>query len=112
MLPVFAVAGDTPEERAKLLQRAKTQVSFYGSTPNYGFQFDDLGFTGTTEKLGQYMKAGDVQAMADTISDEMLDYFAVVAKWDDMADNLIHRYQGRDFRLTDVHGQVIGPILA
>jgi probable F420-dependent oxidoreductase len=94
IIPVFAVAGDSEEERAKLRQRAKTQVSFYGSTPNYGFQFDDLGFTGTTAKLGEYMKAGDVAAMTDTITDEMLEYFAVVAKWDDMADNLLARYAG------------------
>jgi probable F420-dependent oxidoreductase len=93
-VPVFAVAGDSAEDRAKLVQRAKTQIAFYGSTPNYAFQFDDLGFTGTTAKLGQFMKTGDVQGMSDTITDEMLEYFAVVAKWDDMADKLLARYQG------------------
>lgn len=94
IVPVFAIPGDTPEERAKLLARARTQVAFYGSTPNYAFQFDDLGFAGTTAKLGQFMKAGDMQAMAETITDEMLEHFAVVAKWDDLADALRSRYQG------------------
>ena len=94
IIPVFAVPGDSPEERAPMLNRAKTQIAFYGSTPNYAFQFDDLGFAGTTAKLGQLMKAGDIGGMADTINDDMLENFALVAKWDDMADALIARYQG------------------
>lgn len=94
IVPVFAVPGDTPEERAPLLQRARTQIAFYGSTPNYAFQFDDLGFPGTTGRLGALMKAGDLAGMAATISDEMLEHFALIARWDDMADALIARYRG------------------
>ncbi len=48
LVPVFIVPGDTPEERASLEQRARTQIGFYGSTRNYSFQFDDLGFEGTS----------------------------------------------------------------
>jgi probable F420-dependent oxidoreductase len=94
IIPVFAIPGDSEEERQLMLQRAKTQIAFYGSTPNYAFQFDDLGFEGTTEKLGQLMRKGDMQGMADTITEEMLSQFAVVAKWDDMADALKKRYDG------------------
>jgi probable F420-dependent oxidoreductase len=94
IIPVFAVPGDTPEERAPLVMRARTQIAFYGSTPNYAFQFDDLGFPGTTPKLGALMKAGDMQGMAATITDEMLEHFALIARWDDMADALIGRYRG------------------
>ena len=94
IIPVFAVAGDSEEERAAMRNRAKTQIAFYGSTPNYAFQFDDLGFTGTTAQLGALMKSGDVAGMADLITDEMLDHFALVARWDDMADQLRNRYQG------------------
>ena len=94
IIPVFAVPGDTPEERAPMTTRAKTQIAFYGSTRNYAFQFDDLGFEGTTTKLGGLMKAGDLQGMAETITDEMLDHFALIAKWDDMADALLDRYRG------------------
>jgi len=94
IVPVFAVPGDTPEERAPLVARAKTQIAFYGSTPNYAFQFDDLGFEGTTAKLGQLMKAGDIPGMAAAITDEMLEHFALVARWDDLADALLERYRG------------------
>ena len=94
IVPVFAIAGDTPEERAPKVQRAKTQIAFYGSTPNYAFQFDDLGFPGTGPKLNQLMRAGDLEGMAATVTDEMLDAFALVARWDDMADALLARYAG------------------
>jgi probable F420-dependent oxidoreductase len=94
IVPVFTVAGDTPEEREDLLRRARTQIAFYGSTPNYAFQFDDLGFTGVSERLHELMRAGDAQGMANTITDEMLEHFALIARWDDMADALKARYEG------------------
>ncbi|MBT3426820.1 MAG: TIGR03617 family F420-dependent LLM class oxidoreductase [Gammaproteobacteria bacterium] len=94
IVPVFAVPGDTPEERQALINRTKIQIAFYGSTRNYAFQFDDLGFTGTTAKLGQLMKAGDMQGMAAAISDDMLEHFALIGRWDDMADAILARYDG------------------
>lgn len=100
IIPVFAAPGDTPEERAPLVHRAKTQIAFYGSTKNYAFQFDDLGFEGTSAVLNEKIKAGDMQGMADTITDEMLDHYAVVATWDEMADALIDRYQGTAARVV------------
>ena len=86
IIPVFAVPGDTPEERAPLLERARFQIAFYGSTRNYAFQFDDLGFEGTSARLNERLKAGDLSGMAATITDEMLEHYAVVTTWDDLAD--------------------------
>ena len=94
IIPVFAVPGDTHEERAPLIEAAKTQIAFYGSTPNYAFQFDELGFEGTTPQLGERLRAGDVPGMAALITDEMLEHFAVVASWDEIADRLVERYAG------------------
>jgi probable F420-dependent oxidoreductase len=100
IVPVFVVAGDTPEERAPLLRRAREQIAFYGSTRNYAFQFDDLGFTGTSARLNQLLKAGDLDGMRETITDEMLDSFAVVGRWDEVADLLRARYGGIATRLV------------
>jgi len=94
IVPLFAIPGASPEEQAALKQRAKTQIAFYGSTPNYAFQFDDLGYEGTTARLGALMKAGDMEGMAEVVTDEMLEHFAVCAGWDDLADELCRRYQG------------------
>ena len=100
IVPVFAVPGDSPEERSKLLERARAQIAFYGSTKNYSFQFDDLGFEGTSARLNERLKAGDVTGMAGLITDEMLEHFAVVARWDEMADALVARYRGVASRLV------------
>ena len=100
IIPVFAAPGDTPEERQPLVQRARSQIAFYGSTPNYAFQFDDLGFEGVTAQLGNLMRAGDLDAMAATITDEMLEHYAVVCRWDELADRLIDRYAGTASRLV------------
>jgi probable F420-dependent oxidoreductase len=99
-IPVFAVPGDTPEEQAPLLGIARTQVAFYGSTRNYAFQFDDLGFEGTSARLNERLKAGDLAGMGEVITDEMLDHFAVIAPWDELADRLIERYGAIATRLV------------
>jgi probable F420-dependent oxidoreductase len=94
LVPVFIVPGDTPEERAALTLRARVQIGFYGSTRNYAFQFDDLGFEGTSARLNDRLKAGDIAGLAETITDEMLDAFAVVGPWDEIADRIVDRYGG------------------
>jgi probable F420-dependent oxidoreductase len=94
LIPVFIVPGDTPEERAFLAHRARTQIAFYGSTKNYAFQFDDLGFDGTSARLNDRLKAGDIDGMAATITDEMLDVYAIVGRWDEVADRIVERYAG------------------
>ncbi len=99
-IPVFVVPGDTPEERAPMLSKAKSQIAFYGSTRNYAFQFDDLGYEGTSALLNERLKAGDIAGMADVISDEILSHFAVVGRWDEIADSLRARYGGIATRLV------------
>src|SRR5437660_759575 len=59
IIPVIVAAGDTPEARALPIKEAKTTLAFYGATPNYAFQFDDLGHTGLRDKLRDCLKAGD-----------------------------------------------------
>lgn len=92
IIPVFACPGDTPEERKPYVERARRQIGFYGSTRNYAFQFEDLGFEGTSAKLNTALKAGDIAGMAEVITDDMLEHFALVAPWDEMADRLTERY--------------------
>jgi alkanesulfonate monooxygenase SsuD/methylene tetrahydromethanopterin reductase-like flavin-dependent oxidoreductase (luciferase family) len=100
IIPVFAIAGDSSEERNWGVQRAKTQIGFYGATPNYSFQFDDLGYEGMRDKFRVHLKSGDNDALVGLVSDEILDHFGLVARWDDMADKLIARYQGTAARVV------------
>lgn len=97
IIPVFAIPA---EERDALLDRTRFQIAFYGSTKNYAFQFDDLGFEGTSARLNERMKAGDLAGMAGLITDEMLEQYAVIAPWDELADTLVARYDGVATRLV------------
>lgn len=105
IIPVFACPGDTPEERAPYVDIAKRQIAFYGSTPNYAFQFDDLGFEGTTSKIRAKMKAGELDTLGELITDEMFEAYGLAASWDDMADKLIDRYAGTASRVVMYLGE-------
>ena len=100
IVPVFTIVGDTDEEQEKHRQAARSQIAFYGSTRNYGFQFDMLGFEGTSAKLNERLKAGDIPGMASLITDEMLEHYAVTASWADLGHKLVDRYQGKASRLV------------
>ena len=99
LVPVFTIVGDSPEEQEPLAAYVRQQVAFYGSTKNYAHQFDRLGFEGTSAKLNDRLKAGDMPGMAALITDDMLEHFAVRARWDDLADRLVSRYRGTAERL-------------
>lgn len=99
-VPVFTIVGDTEEERRIWRDHARSQIAFYGSTKNYAFQFDVVGFEGTSARLNDAMKAGDMAAMASLITDDMLQHFAVEASWDDLADALVVRYGSTAHRLV------------
>ena len=94
IVPVLAVPGDTPEERAQLEREARRAIGFYGSTPVYAFQFDDLGYEGKRLALAERLRARDENGLIDLVGDDLLEHFALVARWDDMADKLIDRYRG------------------
>jgi len=94
IVPCFTAAGDSEEERRRWREMARLQVAFYGSTPNYGFIFDQIGHEGTTARIREKQKAGDVAGMAAVVSDDILEHFVVSAGWDDLADALRRRYEG------------------
>lgn len=100
IVPVFAVVGDSDEERAVTLEYAKQQIGFYGSTKNYAFQFDMLGFEGLSAQLNGCLKQGDLEGMKALITDEVMEHFTVTSRWADLADKLIDRYQGTAARLA------------
>jgi probable F420-dependent oxidoreductase len=100
IVPVIVAAGDTAEARVGPIKEARTTIGFYGATPNYSFQFDDLGYTGLRDKLADRLKARDSEGSQALITDEILDRFALVARWDDVADRMIERYKGIASRLV------------
>jgi probable F420-dependent oxidoreductase len=98
--PVMTSVGDTEEEIARAREELRFRVAFYGSTRTYQAVFDAHGWAGIADRLHELQRAGDLAAMAATITDEMLDAFTVSATWDRVADELVARYQGVADRLV------------
>jgi probable F420-dependent oxidoreductase len=92
IVPCFTAVGDTDGEQARWWETARMQVAFYGSTPNYAFIFDQLGHEGTTARIRERQKAGDLAGMAQVVTDDVLEHFVVRASWDQLAGRLVERY--------------------
>ena len=80
------------------------QVAFYGSTPNYAFIFEQLGFEGTTDRIRERQRARDLAGMAAEVSDELLDHFVVTGPRSELADKILERYQGLATRVVSYFG--------
>jgi probable F420-dependent oxidoreductase len=83
-----------PDEAAfEAARRAtKEQLAFYSSTPAYRPVLELHGWGDLQPKLNTLSKRGAWREMADLISDEMLETFAVVGELDEIAPAILRRY--------------------
>lgn len=102
IVPAFIVPIDDDEARWRNF--ARMQVAFYGSTPNYAFIFEQLGFDGTTDRIRERQRARDLAGMAAEVSDELLDHFVVTGPRSELADKILERYQGLATRVVSYFG--------
>jgi alkanesulfonate monooxygenase SsuD/methylene tetrahydromethanopterin reductase-like flavin-dependent oxidoreductase (luciferase family) len=92
IVPVMTIVGDSDEERHNERELVRASMSFYGSTPNYAFIWDDAGFEGTTARIREKQKAGGFKGMAAQITDDHIATFATESTWDGLADALLDKY--------------------
>jgi len=97
--PVFLAVGDTDEQAQTAAGFVKQQVAFYGSTRTYAKIFATHGWDDVPPKLHEKMAKGDLAGMADEITDEMIETFAVTGKADGVVDEIRRRYEGRADRI-------------
>ncbi len=90
----MVVLGDTPEELERNRQAVKQQIAFYASTRTYQAVLAVHGLDHLVPQLHAKSLAGDWKGMADLISDEALDHFAVTATWETLGAKLRERYDG------------------
>ena len=93
IVPCFTAVG-SDAERAKYREMARTQVAFYGSTPNYAFMFELLGRPDTTDRIRERQKAGDIAGMTALIDDDLLSHFTIDGPWDEVPDLVVAKYAG------------------
>ena len=86
--------GDTEQELAQARQAVKRQIAFYASTRTYEPVLAAHGWQDLTPKLHRRSVEGDWQGMADLITDEMLDTYAVTATYENLRAKIEERYAG------------------
>jgi len=97
---VFVVVADTDEERAKNSRWAKQQIAFYASTRTYEPVLAAHGWQSMLSPLHRKSMAGDWEGMAELITDEMLETFAVIGRTAEIGKKLLERYTGLIDRLA------------
>jgi len=93
---ITAFVATTPEE----MNSARSQISFYASTPSYRQVMDLHGWASTAEKLSAHAARGEWTEMPTLITDEMLNEFCLMTEESKMAVELRKRYAGIADRLT------------
>jgi probable F420-dependent oxidoreductase len=109
IVPVNCIVGDTDAEREADRELLRGMLSFYGSTPNYAFIWDEAGFEGTTARVREKQKAGDLAGMAAQITDDHLATFCTEATWDGLAEALVAKYAGVATRLVFYNAAMTTP---
>jgi probable F420-dependent oxidoreductase len=90
----FVVIGDTEAECAPQRLAVKQQIAFYASTRTYEPVLAAHGWQDLAPQLHRKSIEGDWKGMADLITDEMLDTYAVTGTTDTIAARLTERYSG------------------
>jgi len=70
------------------------QIAFYASTRTYARVLEAHGWGDTCTRLNEKAAKGDWNGMASEITDEMLDVYAVTARWEEVAAKVKARYDG------------------
>lgn len=98
--PVFVACGETDEAMARAVAGVKERIGFYASTPAYRPVLEAHGWEGVQTRLHALTKSNGWDQLADLVTDEMLHAFAVVARPENVAEQVLRRYQGRVDRVS------------
>jgi probable F420-dependent oxidoreductase len=90
----FVIIGDSEAELATQRRAVKQQIAFYASTRTYEPVLAAHGWQDVGPHLHRKSVEGDWKGMAELISDEMLETYAVTATADTIAARLNERYDG------------------
>lgn len=96
---ILLVVGDSEEERQTAASYARLQIAWSASTRTYRRIAEHLGWPEMPGRMHELMARGDFPGMVNSIDEEMLAEFAVVARADEAVDQIRSRYAGVADRL-------------
>jgi probable F420-dependent oxidoreductase len=92
-MPLVATAA-TPATLAERVSEVRARVAFYASTPAYLLAFESEGYGEVARALQGHARAQRWEEMPSLVSDAMLDAYAVIGTYDQIAAKLRARYAG------------------
>jgi probable F420-dependent oxidoreductase len=90
----FIITGEKEEDVERQKEVIRAQIAFYGSTRTYKGVLDIHGWGETCLNLHQLAAEGRWAEMKRQISDEMMDQFAVIGTYDEIAARIRERWSG------------------
>ncbi|MFZ0890709.1 MAG: TIGR03617 family F420-dependent LLM class oxidoreductase [Candidatus Binataceae bacterium] len=90
----FAIVGKSKDEIERAKAGVRQQIAFYASTRTYKVVLDTHGFGEVSQRLNEKAAKGDWTGMANEITDEMLDVYAVAGTFDEIGAKVKARYEG------------------
>ncbi len=91
--PSFVVTANDEASLERASAGTRQQIAFYGSTPAYRPVLELHGWGELQDELNSLSKQGKWVEMGDSISDEILNTFAVVGEPEQIAPELFRRYR-------------------
>jgi probable F420-dependent oxidoreductase len=91
---VFVVSGGDGREISEAREAARSQISFYASTPTYRTVLEAHGWEPVGERLGLLAREKKWREMPALVTDEMLGAFVVEAPPGELGPALEERYEG------------------
>lgn len=98
--PVFVATGETDQAMALAVAGVKERIGFYASTLAYRPVLEAHGWGELQTRLHVLAKSQQWDRLADLVTEDMLHTFAVVAGPEDVADEVLRRYDGRVDRVS------------
>jgi probable F420-dependent oxidoreductase len=96
---LFLIVGDTEEEQAVCAQKIRKQLAFYASTPNYVEVLRAVGCEDIQPELLRMSKQGRWDDMADLMTDDVLDHFALRGTLEELPAKIAERFALRADRI-------------
>ena len=106
------VTGEDERSYAEAIARTKSQIAFYGSTPIYQKALAAEGWGELHHDFRQMTRAGKWREMADLVTDDVLQRFAVVGEPKQIGRKLVDRFGHWADRLSLMTTYMLAPEVA
>jgi probable F420-dependent oxidoreductase len=90
----FVIAGKNQRDIEEAKGAVRQQIAFYASTRTYIGVLEAHGWGETCYRLNEKAAKGDWAGMANEITDEMLEVYAVTGTYDEIAEKVKKKYAG------------------